>query len=258
MYLIEGIYVNNFGEVVYDENSDSVTDVINCINPDIYESEFLGNVYYFGYTFNDNASRKDRTTILKWLKNIDNSGISNRQLEQFINRALNYANKKLNFSEFSALLYPRSNRSDLTKSIVSSIGNFTQHDMKRISFEFVKNSPKDVSFDWESFNADYEGEINDNQYNQIYDYIENILIPKIHDLSYFSIADNVKPKYRKYIQNYLTMSNRTNDFIQSVKDGKILIVDDINTSGSTLKEILRLVQKINNNCDIYIFTLIGK
>ena len=39
---------------------------------------------------------------------------------------------------------------------------------------------------------------------------------------------------------------------------KILIVDDINTSGSTLTEILRIIKAINNQCEIYIFTLIGK
>lgn len=36
-----------------------------------------------------------------------------------------------------------------------------------------------------------------------------------------------------------------------------MIVDDINTSGSTLNEILRTVRKINHDCEIFIFTLIG-
>ena len=38
----------------------------------------------------------------------------------------------------------------------------------------------------------------------------------------------------------------------------ILRVDDINTSGSTLREPLRIINEINSNCNIYIYTLIGK
>lgn len=256
--LIEGIYVDNNGNVVYDNRHDNDTDVIKCLNPDIYISEFLGNVYYFGYTFNDDASRKDRTNVIHWLKNIDSCGISENQLTQFIDRALNYANKRLNFSEFSAILYPRSNRSNITNVIIREIGNFSQHYTDKISFELIKSLPKSVEFDWDLFDFNYSGKLFDNQYKQIYDYIENQLMPKINELDYFSLADNVKPKYRQYIKNYLTVDESTSKFISSIKRGKILIVDDINTSGSTLREILRIVQKINNDCEIYIFTLLGK
>ena len=124
--------------------------------------------------------------------------------------------------------------------------------------EFVKALPKEVSFDWELFNYEYSGDIDDNQYKQIRNYINNVLLPKVHSLDYFSIADSVKPKYRRYIQNYLICDKRSEQVIKSIQSGKILIVDDINTSGATLTEILRIVRKLNNTCDIYIFTLIGR
>ena len=37
----------------------------------------------------------------------------------------------------------------------------------------------------------------------------------------------------------------------------ILVVDDINTSGSTLDEILRVLNRVNRNANIFVFTLIG-
>ena len=83
-------------------------------------------------------------------------------------------------------------------------------------------------------------------------------MPRIFELSYFSLADNVKPKYRQYIEDYLIVDNQTSQAIEAIQKGKILIVDDINTSGSTLREIIRIVKQINNNCAIFIFTLIGK
>jgi len=83
-------------------------------------------------------------------------------------------------------------------------------------------------------------------------------MPKIHNLTYFSITDSVKTKYRQYIKNYLNIDRKAELAIESVQSGKILVVDDINTSGATLTEILRIVRSINSKCEIYIFTLIGK
>ena len=38
----------------------------------------------------------------------------------------------------------------------------------------------------------------------------------------------------------------------------ILVVDDINTTGSTLHEILRILGKVNSGANIYVYTLIGR
>lgn len=255
--LYDGLSVEN-DEVVVNFDSDNPNDIMNILEPDIYVSNFGGNVYYFGYTFNSSASRKERTTILKWLKNIDGSGIDEKTLRKFIDKPIRFFDNECNLSEFSILLSPKSGRSNLTKVIVNELYKFTQHDLQRKSFELIKSLPKDVYFDWEAFNADYDGDIWDNPYTQVYNYIENVLMPKIHHLEYFSIADSVKPKYRQYIKNYLNIDTICEATIKAIIDGKILIVDDINTSGSTLTEIIRIIRKINNQAEIYIFTLIGK
>ena len=255
--IYDGISIEN-DSVVYNDVADAENDIMNIVQPDIYKSEFEGNTYYFGYRFKDSASRKERTTIIKWLKNINGYKIDETTLRKFVDKPLRYFDKAVNLSEFSIMISPRSGRSNLTKIIVSEFHKFMQHDSLKRSFELVKSLPKDIYFDWEQFDDDYDGEIGDNQYNQIRNYIDNVLIPKIHDLSYFSIADSVKFKYRQYIKNYLNIDSSAISTIEAIKDGKILIVDDINTSGSTLTEILRIVRRINNKCDIYIFTLIGK
>ena len=40
--------------------------------------------------------------------------------------------------------------------------------------------------------------------------------------------------------------------------GKILILDDVSTTGATLKEIIKIVRFFNKKSDIILFTLIGK
>ena len=254
----EGISIID-NKVVLNTNVDSENDIMNIVYPDIYNSTFLNNVYYFGYKFNDKASRKDRTIIIHWLKGLDKNNIDNESLKKFIDKPIAYLNKEIDLSTLSAIIYPRSNRSNLTLQINREISLFTQHYTDKISYELIKNIPNNITFDWNLFNYNYEGDIGDNQYNQIYNYIETVLMPKIHNLSYFSIADSVKPKYRKYIQNYLMFENKeTENALKAIQAGKLLVIDDINTSGSTLTEILRLVKAINNDCEIYIFTLIGK
>ena len=255
----EGISIID-NNIIYNDITDEENDIMNVVYPDIYNSEFLGNVYYFGYRFNDNASRQNRTAIIHWLKGLNKEkSIDSENLSKFIRKPLLVLDREENLSSFSAVIYPRSNRSNLTLQINKEIGNLTQHYTDKISYELIKNIPDNISFDWNLFDYDYNSEIGDNQYNQIYNYIENTLMPKIHNLEYFSIADTVKPKYRKYIENYLMFENsKVEKTVKSIKSGKILIVDDINTSGSTLTEILRIIKAINNSAEIFIFTLIGK
>lgn len=62
-YLNEGISIID-DKVVMNTEQDSKDDILNLLDVDIYKADFLGNVYYFGYRFNDTASRKDRTTII--------------------------------------------------------------------------------------------------------------------------------------------------------------------------------------------------
>lgn len=244
--------------VVYEPEYDSNTDIMNTVQPDIYKSEFGGNIYYFGYTFKNTSSRKDRTTIIHWIKGIECDGINDSALKRFIDKPLRYLDNEINLSEFTCIVYPRSNRSHLTQTIIEEISNFSQRDTVKTPVEFVKSLPQDVYFDWEDFDLNYPGEIGDNQYKQIRNYIENILLPKIHSLDYFSLADNVKAKYRRYIKDYLNIDERSKQVIKSIQSGKILVVDDINTTGATMNEILRIIRKINNKCEVYIFTLIGK
>lgn len=256
--LNDGISIQD-GEVILNMSNDSETDIMNILDVDIYESDFGGNVYLFGYQFKSTASRRNRTSVIDWLKGLSGSVIDNKSLRRFIRKPLLVLDKRINLKSFNCMLYPRSDRSNLTKAIVNEIYRVTSHDLERSSFELVKNLPQSVGFDWKAFNADYDGELGDSRYNQIKNYVNGTLLPRIHDLSYFSIAANVKYKYRPYIQNYLHYDSEDSiNLIKSIQKGRILVVDDINTSGSTLTEILRLVQTINNTCEIYIFTLIGK
>ena len=232
-------------------------DIIDIVIPFVHESTFDNNVYYFGYKFNKDVPSKIRSKFIHWIKGLDDTMPDADTIENLVTFPLVELNKEVNLSTFSCTLYPRSNRSDLTRLIQRSAVNVLPR-MNIHSFELIKELPKNIEFDWHQFDFDYDGEIGDHRYQQIRDYIDNNLMPRIHALDYFSIAKEVKPRYRPYIKNYLLFENEAKqEAFKALNGGNILILDDINTSGSTLREILKIVRVLVPDSNIYIFTLIG-
>ena len=237
--------------------SNTEDDIIDIAIPFINESSFDNNIYYFGYQFNKDVPSKIRSKFIHWIKGIGDEKPDADTIENLVAFPLAELNKQVNLSTFSCTLYPRSDRSDLTKLIQRSAINVIPR-MNIHSFELVKTLPQNIEFDWYQFDNDYSGELGDHQYVQIKDYVNNTLLPKIHSLDYFSIAQNVKYKYRPYIKNYLSFeSDEQEDAFRALNGGNILILDDVNTSGSTLREILKIIRVLVPDSNIYIFTLIG-
>lgn len=231
-------------------------DIIDVVEPQLYTTTKHNDIYYFGYKFKDDVDSNTRTNFIHSIKQIGPSALTDEEVDQFIERPLADLDKRINLYHIDCLVYPISNRSPLVSKIIRAINSTTSRDMSRCSFEFVKQTPTDISFDFDSFEADYSDHPG---YAQMLDYIENILLPKIHNLDYFSIAQNVKTKYRPYITGFINFSSDEDIMKYSKLQGSnILVVDDVNTSGSTLDEILRVLNKVNVGCNIYIYTLIGK
>ena len=226
------------------------------------------NVYYFGYEFlnSDYASSKMRTKFLHELRFNDNFTTQENK-ELFIKTALSKLKKSLNITinDIGIIVYPKS-RSTLNDYILRLFYSLTNSKAK--SFEIIKSLPKNIRFNWKEFSSnELESFVNgrprytDIQKQQQLEKIDKIL-NEIHTLDYFSIAENVKTnKYKSYFSNYFYFDTieMQQDFYEIQKKGdKILILDDVSTTGATLKEIIKIVRFINRKSDIILFTLIGK
>ena len=194
--LTEGI---SYDEVTNSYNisfqNDSKSDIINLMAPEIYEAEFLGNVYYFGYKFKDSVPSKIRSDFIHWLKGLKETKPTDYQYREIIAKPLRVLDKLIGLKNFSLFVYPVSNRSTLVQKIIETCGMMMQRDLRGISAEMVKNLP---------------------------------------------IINN----------------NHEKDLL--IQSDKILLVDDVNTTGATLSEIIRIIRNINVKAEIYVFTLLGK
>ena len=230
--------------------------------------EGMSNVYYFGYEFlnNDYASSKIRTKFLHELRFNDNFTTQENK-ELFIKTALSKLKKSLNITinDIGIIVYPKS-RSSLNEYILRLFYAITNS--CATSFEVIKMLPQNVKFNWKEFrNNELESIVNGRpRYTEIQkdQQIEKIskLLDEIHSLDYFSIAENVKTnKYKSYFSNYFYFSSpdMQQDFDDIQKKGdKILILDDVSTTGATLKEIIKIIRFFNKSSDVILFTLIGK
>lgn len=241
---------------IIDYKNNTSEDIIHIEPPQLYQKYHNNHIYWFGYKFNSDVSSKDRTEFIHYLKGLDDKKISEEDLIKLIELPLSELDNQINLYWIDCFVYPLSGRSPLVTTMVQIINNFTSREMTRLSFELIKSAPIDVEFDWELFYTEHPEE--SKQTKQMVKYINNELLPKIHNLDYFSLASNVKTKYRKYIKNFIQLQQKDIAKLKALRGENILIVDDINSSGNTLNEILRIIGEINHSCNIYVYTLIGK
>lgn len=254
-YISAGVRKEGSGFAI-DYNYNAPDDIIYITEPQLYSSEHNNNTYYFGYRFTDDSSSTDRTEFIHSVKQIGDNPLSDGELEKFIKRPLKYLNAAVNLNDIDCIIYPVSNRSPLVSKMIRCVNDMTPHGINRGSYELVKQAPTELGFDFDAFESDHYGE---QGYDNMIKHINETLMPKLHSLDYFSIARNVKAKYRPYITGFLDFKDLAElEKFSKLQGSNVLVIDDINTTGSTLNEILRILNSINRNCNIYVYTLIGK
>ena len=240
MYILEGIRRTDNG-YAFNFSRDEFNDIINTVSVEVNITSFSDNIYYFGYEFTKNTNSIERANFIKWLKKLKVSEVNN-DITSFIDRPLIQLNKEINLNSISAFIYPMSSQNDLLKIIKREVVRCLPHSVNKYSIDLVKNLPEDIQFDWESFEAIYKDE-DISTYRNMKKYIRNELLPSIRKSEYFSIGRDVKPKYRQFFMNYLKFEDKKQEeLLRQIQKGSILLIDDVNTSGSTLNEILRTLQ----------------
>ena len=231
--------------------------IINLCKPELFTTDFKNHIYKFGYKFNDDVESKIRTEFIYQLKQITNRSWSDKENYKFLTKPLLLLDKEVGFSKFDTLIYPISNRSTLVQEVVKYIGRFIPNQKPFFTFELFKNESKNVKFDKKRYyNDNKEKYVNEKIWQQAEKSIDD-LMDKINNGDYFRIGVQ-KQKYKPYFYDYLLFSDADMNKFCKIEDRKILLIDDINTTGSTIDEMLSYINSLNDTNEIFIFTIIGK
>lgn len=256
-------------EFTVDFNSNDDDDVIKFIEPYFQRSAIDGNTYWFGYSFNDGQANPRRDELIEFLKHVqleklidpedewsgfdyDNAHITETDLNTMISRSLS----RLHLDNYSvdAIVYPESKSGNLVKMIVKCVTRFLAPIKDVPASELSKSSPDNIEFDYVRYNKDLADNTIDVPDYVTDDYIANMLL-KARNAPVFSLRRYIKPPVlRNYISNFYRIEQNI-DVVASADT--VLVIDDFGTTGATIREIVRNIRKINQGCEIYIFTLMG-
>ena len=259
----EGVHYDTQNDsFIFDFQNDSKIDIIK-LQKASYRISLFNKCYYFGYQFENDIDSNIRSKFIHSIKFPDGK-ITEKDKNTFIINAVNKLDNDISLPSYSVIVYPES-MSEINRDMLKYLNRFT--DSKLIKMELIKTIPSKIEFDYERFNAEIlNSKLSNNrdrytlqQKNEVIKNIQ-IMMDSIHNLEYFSIARNIKKtKYRQYIKNYYTFKDESDkQLFESIQNKKILIIDDIVTSGTTISHILKSLRLVNDSNDIVIFSLIGK
>jgi pyrimidine operon attenuation protein/uracil phosphoribosyltransferase len=124
-------------------------------------------------------------------------------------------------------------------------------------FEMIKNNVKNVKFNYEKYFENNIDKYDNEKHRKMVIGAIDDLISKIRSGDYFNMGKQ-KLKYRPYFYDYLIFDDEKLSNFCKIENRKILLIDDINTTGATMDEMLRYINSLNDTNEIYIFTIIGK
>ena len=247
---------------VFDFEHDGADDIVSLTGSG-YQVEAFGKCFYYGYEFSDSVDGRVRSSFIKYVK-FSESIQKDSNLTQFIQKAVNDLNRRVNLYDYDLVVMPESS-SKVNQYMLRYIYRFAQPSLHRM--ELVKSLPEHISFDMAAYEEQYLNDVLENgrpRYTEAQkeEVRQNIrkMMDLIHQKDYFTIAKDVKKsKFRPYIMNFLRFRNEEDRMLcASIRKQNILVVDDVTTSGSTLNEMLRALRVLNEDNEITIFSLLGR
>lgn len=255
--LSEGVKFNA-PAFTFDFNTNGKEDIIS-LSGSLKSSEVYGNTYFFQYEFNDNVPSSTRSAFIHALK-FDQSQLGASNVDNFIETAISNLSRAINLADVDIVLYPQSS-SPLTKDLIDRLDSFTDSNAY-VKIEVMKKAVNEIDFNWSKFEKYCENHNVPKNAQAVMKSKMDKMLDDIHSLDYFSIAKNIKDqKYKRFLSTvYKFYDAKTIELVKSIKGKKILIVDDIYTSGTTIEQILKAYRALDPDDSnvVAVFTLIGK
>lgn len=239
---------------------------VTLSNDGLKKSSIFSRCYLFKYGFDKNLDPALRAKFIERIKFPKKE--DEKTVDAFVRNAVDTLHETIDLYEFDTVVFPQSKSGVNTKMLTYL--DMYNHPYYSV-FEVVKKLPSEIEFDYKKFRIEVLDDVfeeggrikrrySEKEKAQMLSKMEK-LMSEIHKKDYFSIARdfNLKSKYRKYLKNFYKFKNddEAEEFRNLLKP-KILLIDDVMTSGTTLSFIFKTIRALNPATEIVVFTLIGK
>jgi len=242
--------------ITFDFKKDSPSDIIHSTKISLKKSRILSKTYLYGYEFRENADSYTKAAFMEHLKSFYLLGKEDEELqlnfERFIQEPLAKLNTKIH--SINCIVYPQS-RSMLNRMVAQTIADNTNIPSSNyLSFELIKRNVNDIGLEVDRFERAYKGTMPDVEYQEILEKAQSYITRLRSDI-YFSISSI--PEYiRRLVTTFLHFPDE--ERVKSAITGsKILVIDDIGTTGATILECCKAIHKLGKPKNITIFTILG-
>lgn len=203
--------------------------------------------YYFAYRFDFNKDDKARTetqpSLLKTIKKFDEV-LPKDQVQLLVNKAVIGLDKDHKLSSFDSIIYPKSS-SVILKELAAQC-NKKSGNSEIIPDAFVKAARTEITFDEEKIKK-----LPDSTRKQVEKMIDHIR----NDEGEFKLKE-IYPRFRKFIKDFVKFNTEEDRRTYNLVTGKkVLLIDDYRTTGTTLKEMMSQLIKLQP-AEIVVFILV--
>lgn len=236
-----GIQLTDDDKLKWDWNDDEPDDVLPLEGISVGQRTRNGHTFY--YIFRANKKHPDWDRFLPTFKH--------SEITPDMQRLADVACRRLiaKFNNMDCVLYPKSS-SPINQLLIDA---FEEYSPWLPCYPIGKVSPKNITFDWDTFNKRYKGTEEDRQ--KLTKKLQ-YMMDKIHKGEKFSMQHQVHSWYRKYVHDFLEMNDLEDALDDILESQTILVLDDIYTTGSTMTEIINMLRSIGYEGDIVVFSLI--
>ncbi len=231
--LIEGVrYTDN--EFVFDFKNDLDTDIIYLQNKSFNKkmSKTSNNQIFYSYKYG--KSFKDSEIKNKFLTELKHLKLPEKYIDVLISKAINNFNAIHPVSNFDIIITPKSSAplaNEMAKRIRAKAGANTII----ATDAFVKNSVEDVQIDLDKVNK-IEGANKKAFENQL----KNATASGI-----LNMKEIKNVRWRRLISNFLKFNSDLNRKVfNAIHNGRVLIIDDIVTTNTTIVEMNKQINKL--------------
>lgn len=255
-YIHAGVFIDEHNSLQMNTKKDNIHRDIILLNRKSNGS-FTDNGVQYIYSYSYNEDCTDKTQKQRFRDHLKNPTMAESKLwDDFVELGVLNIGTYTDINKFSAIVCTQSKPHSLVSRVHTYLLEHISHNL--IDFELIKKLYRDVKFDYNAafsamLSAGYSRTVAKNEIDKALEQFEEL--KKSNKL--FQMKKFLPRELRSGFYDFLKFkTEEERDAYLSLQGVEVLVFDDLYTSGSTIKEIIRYLNSINPNNKVTVFVMV--